>query len=78
MLPWNERITMLSINPDAASRDDIARLATELMECRDAITEAIENCETCRGEQKPNCARCVTFGRLLDGRAWDQRPEGKT
>lgn len=33
-LPWSERITMLSINPDAATREDIARLAAELMEAR--------------------------------------------
>lgn len=29
-LPWSERVNMLSINPDAANRDDIARLASEL------------------------------------------------
>ena len=29
-LPWKERVGMLSINPDAASRDDIARMASEL------------------------------------------------
>lgn len=32
LLPWSERVSMLSINPDAASRNDIARMAAELME----------------------------------------------
>ena len=32
MLPWNEKVPMLSIHPDAATRDDIARLASKLME----------------------------------------------
>jgi len=30
-LSWSERVVMLSIHPDAASREDIARLASELM-----------------------------------------------
>ena len=33
-LTWTERVLMLSINPDAATREDVARLAAELMECR--------------------------------------------
>jgi len=31
-LPWDERVTMLSINPDAATREDVADMAAELME----------------------------------------------
>ena len=31
-LPWAERVNMLSINPDAATRDDVASMAAELKE----------------------------------------------
>jgi hypothetical protein len=31
-LPWSERVNMLSINPDAATREDISKMASELSE----------------------------------------------
>lgn len=31
-LPWKERVNMLSINPDAASRKDVADMAADLGE----------------------------------------------
>jgi hypothetical protein len=40
-LPWEERVVMLSINPHAASIEDIARLAADLMDAKatiDALT----------------------------------------
>jgi capsule polysaccharide export protein KpsE/RkpR len=39
-LPWSERIPMLSIHPDAATRDEVARLAAELMDARAALAQA--------------------------------------
>ncbi len=41
-LPWNERINTFQINPDAATRDDIARMATELTEWHILIAECEE------------------------------------
>lgn len=35
-LPWIERVTMISIHPDAATRDDVARMVAELV---DALNE---------------------------------------
>ena len=45
-LPWSERVGMLSIHPDAATRHDIARLAADLMYANAEIQrlkEAITN-----------------------------------
>lgn len=36
-LPWSERVAMLAFYPDAATRGDIARLATELMQLRQIV-----------------------------------------
>lgn len=33
-MDWNERVATISINPDMATREDIARLAAEYMELR--------------------------------------------
>ena len=41
-LPWSERIPMLSINPDAATKEDIAKLAAELMEARHELLRLSE------------------------------------
>ena len=44
-LPWDERVTMLSINPDAATREDIANMAAELVEIWSRKPEAGDNPE---------------------------------
>jgi hypothetical protein len=41
-LPWKERVTMLSINPDAATRDDVASLADELIIANHKVARAEE------------------------------------
>ena len=38
-LPWEEKIVLFQIHPDAASRRDIARLAEELMYAKRRILE---------------------------------------
>ena len=38
-LPWNERVPMLSVNPGAATIDDILRMTAELMEATQGMNE---------------------------------------
>lgn len=54
-LPWNERVPAISINPDMATRHDIARLAAELMEARNEINllkDEISGCPSCKRQDK--------------------------
>ena len=43
MIPWNEKVPLLSVHPDTASRQDIARLATEYMELRAGLCNIVSN-----------------------------------
>ena len=44
-------------------------------EMAEALSDAVENCETCRGERGPRkCARCLTFTKLLA--AWRKAEKG--
>lgn len=36
-IPWSEKVVAFQINPDAASRGDIARMAEELIITRNAL-----------------------------------------
>jgi hypothetical protein len=39
---WFDRITVLSVHPDAATRDDISRLASDLMRCRNELARLLD------------------------------------
>lgn len=41
-MTWNERIATISIYPDMASKEDVARLASNLMECRHELQRLSE------------------------------------
>jgi hypothetical protein len=45
MIPYPQNIPEISINPEMASRDDIARMAADLMDFREAIQYAIGGCD---------------------------------
>lgn len=58
---------MLSINPDAATRDDVARLATELMEARHELVHWSELLSfLLRRNMKKLCFTCGGKGSIPD------------
>lgn len=68
---WPTQIVALSVNPDAASRDDIARLASELMECRRLLCEFLWVSEDDINPADPDKS-CVTPRHL---KAWKEAKE---
>jgi len=55
MLPWLERINAISVNPDMATRDDIAKMATELSGYNLSGKQETGNCEGCETLRGRNC-----------------------
>lgn len=70
-LSWQERIEMLSIHPDAAHRDDIARLAADLMEARRLLGEFLFFADEDINQNEPDRS-CVTPRYLA---AWKKAKE---
>ena len=44
-IPWSEKVNMLSINPDAATRDDVANMAATIQELESENTRLREALE---------------------------------
>ncbi len=45
MLPWNERVPLLSVHPDAATSGEVAKLASELMDMRYLVKLLLKGCK---------------------------------
>lgn len=50
VLPWLERLNMLSINPEAATISDIKRMASELSMLRHSVDLALRQAEIISNE----------------------------
>ena len=61
-IPWNEWINTLSINPDAATREDISHMATELknmkLESYFCFKPNIETSSVCYNAHSKLCKKC--------------------
>jgi len=67
-LPWNERVPMLQINPEAARIADIVRLAEIVTEVRKiAAWLPTSHLEGCSGPYCPVCIRRGILGEIAKG-----------
>ncbi len=61
-LPWSERVNAISINPDMANRDDIAKMASDIQEFKLLLADwqkwegdlIIDGTEKCIEVMKPS------------------------
>lgn len=72
-LPWSSRVPMLSINPDAATADDVARLANERMDVWRTVARVVKEKTNCTAERaneiaKAVCEEIVKNSEVSDGR----------
>jgi len=80
-----EKLSHAHPPPNCPACEEVGRLQAEdinrrKLEAADemaaSLSDAVENCETCRGERGPRkCARCLTFTKLLA--AWEKVGKGK-
>ena len=66
-MDWNERIATLSVHPDCATRDDVARLAAELMATNARIV-ALTNARTLAIDTGSLSSRVEFFMAWMDTR----------
>jgi len=78
-LPWEERVTMLSVNPEAATEEDVTRMAAEMMEARRILREAciaLDAVSVLHRAVNPDAPMLVTIDGILDEAGYD-RSEGE-
>lgn len=64
VLPWRERVPMLMIHPQTASADDVANLASELMDAHECLAREQAECATLRAAADESAALVARARRI--------------